>query len=254
MACVRRATAIAAVAEQLGKRIGNILGGVGVQLCRKCLGRLLAFDGAGHFLGFGLFVVQAHEYGGVTDIVGCLFVLFDQNFQIAQIPTDFFIIRLGVEVADHGRAGLTIAVHAAIALLKNHERPGNVEVNQPVCLVVQVETLGGHIRRNEQPQRGVGTAKIFHCLLDLLIRQLAVQDSHGLSFQAQHGGQVLVQKMQGFDALGKEDQAVGGVGAGPAPLGQWRYCGGGCTGRVGLALQRHRQGAGSARRCSRGHR
>ena len=184
--------------------------------------------------------------------MGGLFVLFDQNFQIAQIPADSFIIRLGVEVADHGRAGLAIAVHTAIALLKDHQRPGNVEMNQPVCLIVQVEALGRHIRRNEQPQRGMGTTKIFHRLLDLLIRQLAVQNGHGLSFQAQHGGQVLLQKMQGFDALGKEDQAVGGVGAGPAPLGQWRCCGGGCTGRVGVALQRRRQGAGYARRCSRG--
>jgi len=70
----------------------------------------------------------------------------------------------------------------------------------------------------------MGTTKIFHRLLDFLIRQLAVQDGHGLPFQAQHSRQVLVQKMQGFDALGKENQAVGRIGAGPAPLGQMRGC------------------------------
>jgi len=165
MACIRRmatvvaagtvvATAtIAAMAEQLGKRIGDVLDCIGIQLCRKCLGRLLAFDGPGHFLRFGFFVVQAHEHGGITDVVGSLFVLFDQNFQIAQIAPNSLIIRLGIKVADHGRAGLAIAVHTAVALLKNHQRPGNVEVNQPVCLIVQVEALGGHIRCNEQPQR-----------------------------------------------------------------------------------------------------
>ncbi|MNY18485.1 hypothetical protein D3C86_1518650 [compost metagenome] len=51
-----------------------------------------------------------------------------------------------------------------------------------MSLVVQVKTFRGHIRGNQQAQGRMGFAKIFNCLLDLLVRQLSVQDGYGVIF------------------------------------------------------------------------
>ncbi|MNE30864.1 hypothetical protein D3C80_1244040 [compost metagenome] len=77
---------------------------------------------------------------------------------------------------------LTISIHTTIALLEHHQRPGNIEVDQPMSLVVQVKTFGGHIRGNQQAQGRMGFSEIFDRLLDILVRQLAVQDGYGVIF------------------------------------------------------------------------
>lgn len=188
------------------------------QLLGESFGGGVAFDGLGYFQGFGVFVVQAHEGRGVTNVLRGLFVLFDEDFQVAQIATDTLVTGLGVEVADLGCLRLAIAIHTAVALLEHHQRPGDVEVDQPVRLVVQVQTFGSHVGGDEQAQRRMAAAKVLDCLLNVLIGQLAVQDGNGVRLQAQRGRQVSFQEFQGFDALGEEHQAVIGGTAVPAPM------------------------------------
>ncbi|MCY1505456.1 hypothetical protein D9M68_396730 [compost metagenome] len=61
-------------------------------------------------------------------------------------------------------------------------------------------------------------AKVFHGLLDLLIRQLTMQDGNGLVLQSQSPGQLLLEELQRLYPLGEDHQAVAGVAAAPAPV------------------------------------
>ena len=63
-------------------------------------------------------------------------------------------------------------------------------MDQPMSLVVQVKTFGGHIRGNQQAQGRMGFAEIFDRLLDVLARLLAVQVGYGVFFYTQGLGQL----------------------------------------------------------------
>ncbi|MCY1505455.1 hypothetical protein D9M68_396720 [compost metagenome] len=109
----------------------------------------IALDGLGHFEFFQFLVVQAHK-SRVADVLGGLFVLVDENFQVTQVTTNALVAWFGEQVGDLGRAGLAVAVDPAIALLEHHQRPGDIEVDQAVRLIVQVKTFGGDIRSDQQ--------------------------------------------------------------------------------------------------------
>jgi hypothetical protein len=47
----------------------------------------------------------------------------------------------GQHVADLGHLELAIPVNATVALLKDHQRPGDIEVDEPVRLIVQVQAF-----------------------------------------------------------------------------------------------------------------
>ncbi|MNP15231.1 hypothetical protein D3C76_1075810 [compost metagenome] len=132
-----------------------------------------------------------------------MLVLINQDFQIAQITTNVLIARQSEQIANLRRMDLTIAIHPAISLLEDHQRPGNVEVNKAVSLVMQVETFGSHIRGDQQAQRRMGFTEIFDSLLDILVGQLTMQNGNGIIFESQSSGQFLLEEFQGFHTFGE---------------------------------------------------
>ncbi|MEY4807905.1 MAG: hypothetical protein RLZZ206_2294 [Cyanobacteriota bacterium] len=44
-------------------------------------------------------------------------------------------------MADQGLPGLAVAIDAAIALLQRHQRPGDVDMHQPMAQVMQVQAF-----------------------------------------------------------------------------------------------------------------
>jgi hypothetical protein len=80
-------------------------------------------------------------------------------------------------------------------------------VHQAVAEVVQVEAFAGDVRTQQDAQRVVQATEAVDQLLLLRVGHLAVQ--HNLvGLELEVGGEVLAQPAQGFDALGKDDQAV----------------------------------------------
>ena len=110
-------------------------------------GRLAACNGPLRDPLFLVDVMHVHEHGRVADVPVCLLVLLHQDFQDARVPPDCRIGALGHQVDDLRFGDLTVAIHAPISLLKDHQRPGQVEVNQTVALVMQVDALGGDIEQ-----------------------------------------------------------------------------------------------------------
>ena len=75
-----------------------------------------------------------------------------------------------------GRPLLPVAVHPAVALLEDHQRPRHVEVDEPVALVVQVDPLRRHVGADQQAQRTRRVAEVLHHALLVHVAQAAVED------------------------------------------------------------------------------
>ena len=70
---------------------------------------------------------------------------------------------------------LTVAVDATITLLEHHQRPRQVEVDQPVAEVVQIQALGGDVRAQQDAYRILAATETFDQGLLLGITKPAVQ-------------------------------------------------------------------------------
>ena len=84
---------------------------------------------------------------------------------------------------------------------------------------MQIEAFAGDVRTQEDAQRVVQATEAVDQLLLLRVGHLAVQHLNLVGLELEVGGEVLAQPAQGFDALGKDDQAVFGVLDLPAELG-----------------------------------
>lgn len=106
---------------------------------------------------------------------------------------------------------LDITIDPAIALLKHHERPRHVRVNQAVAVVVQVQALTGHVRAQQHTDGVVLSAKAIDQQLLFGIGHLAMQKLDLVALELQVVAQLLLQPAQGFNALRENNEAVTGV-------------------------------------------
>ena len=127
----------------------RLRGQVAIKAAFEVGGGFSARDGSSGELLLLVDVMHVHEDRRVADVLVGLFVLFHQHFEDAGVAPDRWIGALGQQVDDYGRGGLAVAVHPAVALLEDHQGPGQVEVDQAVALVVEVDALGGDIRAKQ---------------------------------------------------------------------------------------------------------
>ena len=81
-----------------------------------------------------------------------LFVLLDQHLQNASVAPDRWVRALGQQINDLGITTLPISVHPSVALREDHEGPGDVEVDEPVALMVEIDAFGRHVGSQEEPE------------------------------------------------------------------------------------------------------
>ena len=117
----------------------------------------------------------------------------------------------GYEVDDVRRPLLPVAVHPAVALLENHQRPRHVEVNEPVALVVQVDPLRRDVGADQQAQRARRVAEVLDHALLIHVAQAAVEDLDLVGREPQVLREPIAQPLQRLDALGEDDQPVSRV-------------------------------------------
>ena len=165
-------------------------------------------DGRRRDLLLGRDVVDAHEGGRVADVAVRLLVLLGQHFEDARVAPDGLVRALGHQIDDARRPLLPVAVHAAVALLEDHQRPRQVEVDEPVALVVQVDALRRHVRADQQAQRAGRVAEVVHHPLLVHVAQAAVEHRDLIRAETQVGGEPFAQPRQRFDALGEDRQPV----------------------------------------------
>ena len=149
-----------------------------------------------------------------------MLVFGGQDFEDAQVALDFVGGGLGEQVNDLRLVLLAVAVHPAIALLEDHERPRQVEVHQAVAEVVQVQALAGHVRAQQDAHGVVQAAKAVHQFLLFGVGHLAMQHGQLVGLHLQVGSELLLQPAQGFNAFGEDDEAVCGVVGFPGEVGR----------------------------------
>ena len=99
-----------------------------------------------HLGRFFLGVVNVQKGRRVAEVLVRLLVLRLEDFEDAEVALDAFDSGLREQINDARLMSLAVAIDAAIALLENHERPRQIEMDQPVAEVVEIEPLGRHIR------------------------------------------------------------------------------------------------------------
>ena len=107
-------------------------------------------------------VADVHEGRRVADVAVRLLVLPLEHFEDALVAADRGVRALAGQIDDLRGALLSVAVHPAVPLGEDHERPRHVEVDEPVAGVVEVDPLGGDIGTDQQPHRGLRVAEGFH--------------------------------------------------------------------------------------------
>ena len=97
-------------------------------------------------------IADTKKNSRVADAVLCGLVFFNKFFQdphIAHTRMRAFadkIINLRLAI-------LAVAIDPPVALLKAQQRPREIEMDQPVALIVEVEPLGRHVGGDQDPDR-----------------------------------------------------------------------------------------------------
>ncbi len=148
----------------------------------QCLERIKFFFAAVEHLckGLGIFALLdrghhdtlflfnrklAEKHGRVSDVLQCLLFFRNQNFDNPHIAIDMFVAALDEHVSNVRTFLLAITINTTVPLLEHHQRPRNIKMNQPMAEIMQIQSLGCHIRCNQHPDRRFGTTKVLHDLL-----------------------------------------------------------------------------------------
>ena len=115
--------------------------------------------------------------------------------------------RDGQQIVDHRRLLLAVAVNAAVPLLQGDQRPGDVEMDHQVAVVVQVHALGGDVRRQQDADRAVRLAERLDDAGLLHVRQAGMEQAMTSSPTSDSSRNWSRQEAQGRDALREDDDA-----------------------------------------------
>ena len=163
----------------------------------------------------GLDVTDVHEGRGVADVPVRLVVLLPEHFEDALVAADHGVRALTGQIDDLWGALLPVAVHPAVPLREDHERPRHVEVDEPVAGEVEVDPLGGDVRADQQAHRRLRLTEGFHHPLLLHVGHRAVEGGELADAEAEVARQALPQPAEGLDPLGENDEPVLRVGGAP---------------------------------------
>ncbi len=115
-----------------------------------------------------------------------------------------------------------VAVNSAVALLKNHQRPRDVKMDQFVTEEVEVQALARDIGSEHRRTGGMVTAEFLDRSLQVDILNAGTMDNGYLIFaQSQILGEILFEETQCLDALGENDDAVVGLSWIPVEKAAW---------------------------------
>ena len=124
------------------------------------------------------------------------------------VSLDLLDLRPGQKIGDLRGLILTIAIDAAVSLLENHQGPRYVEVDQAMAEVVKVESLRGHVCRQEKSDLGAGIPELLHDGLLIHVREASVKFPHLLFLQLEVVWQMLSEKGQRLPPLREDDESV----------------------------------------------
>src|SRR5262249_19115759 len=98
------------------------------------------------------------------------------DFEDPEVAAYPFDVRFGEQVDDLRAVLLAVPIDPAVALLKHHQRPGQVEVHQAVAEEVKVQSLGCDVRAQQDSNWIIEPAEPVNKLLLIGIWELTMQE------------------------------------------------------------------------------
>lgn len=155
------------------------------------------------FLGTG-------EFAGIADVRDGVLVLLDEQVHDVVVADELACggLHIGLQIADDRLFLLTIAVDSTVALLEGHERPGNVEMDEPVTKTMKVQTFGRHIGGKHEANGAFELVEALDLVHQILVAVVTLEDAELRVLQAKVGRKVLGEEGKGLPAFGKDHQTV----------------------------------------------
>ena len=198
-------------AEQLQKPIAFVLFIVlvgGIESRFHLLGAQTLRHEVRDLLGFLVGVVHVEEGCRIAEVQVRLFVLLLQDLEDSEVAANPFDVRFCEQVDDLGTVLLAIAIDAAVALLKHHQRPGQVEVHQAMTEEMEIQSLGCDVRAQQHPNGIIEPAETVNKLLLIGVWELAMQQCDLRGLQREVSRQFPLQPPQRLKPLRKHNEAI----------------------------------------------
>jgi hypothetical protein len=90
-------------------------------------------------------IVDVEKRSRVPEVQVRLLIFLLQDLQDTQVAADLVNVRRSKQIKNLRLLRLPIAIHAPVALLKDHQRPWQVKMDKAMAEVMQIQSLGGHI-------------------------------------------------------------------------------------------------------------
>ena len=164
--CVLRERRLSAPAARAGQRRGPGRDGDAIRFHQPRVS--VRADPGGDRFGDDRFfpsrITCAEEDGRVAHALLCGNILLDQLLEDPHLA-DSRVAAFRDGIGDLGRPVLAVPIDPAVPLLESEKRPGQVEMDEPVALKMQVQALGRHVRGDGDPQRRLPLTEILNHLL-----------------------------------------------------------------------------------------
>ena len=107
-------------------------------------------------------IIDLHHTTSITERIINFVFLSPEFLQDVQVIANVFVLRVRYQIVDIRSASLTVAVNTTVALFQCDERPGEIIIEHPVTVVVQVHALGASIATDEQSNLAVPFSEVLN--------------------------------------------------------------------------------------------
>ena len=121
-------------------------------------------------------IIDLHHATSIAQGVIHFVFLGPEFLQDVQVIANVLVLRVRYQIVDIRSASLAIAVNTTVSLFQCDERPGEIVIEHPVTVVVQVHALGASITTDEQSNLAVTFAEVLNHGLLLNIAERTIKE------------------------------------------------------------------------------
>ena len=166
------------------------------------------FNGFTNYKLLVLNIKFAKQKRGITDVLKCLFFLFNENSYNAHIALDSLVLAWNHHIANIRTFFLTVTVNSSVSLLEHHKWPRNIKMDKTMAKIMKVKTFRCNIRSNKNSYRSFGPAKFFNYSLLFHISHTAWNLNDLLVTHVKIFSELLWKELHCFNSLGENNDTV----------------------------------------------
>ena len=121
------------------------------------------------------------------------------------------VLRQCLQIANERLFGLSVTIDTAIALLKRHQRPGDVKVNQAVAETMQIKTFTGNVGCEHQTHGRIGLIKALDSVHEILVAVVTFKNDDLFFLEGKCSRQMCFQEGKRLTTFGEDNQTILGI-------------------------------------------